>query len=193
MLRRLELNWESHVQLKRQAEARGLLFLSTPFDRESVELLLRLDVKAFKVSSPDLTNFLLLDLVGSCGRPVLLSTELATLDEVERGILRVTAAGVDDIVLLHCTSEYPAALGEANLRAIATLESRFRRPVVYSDHTDDIEAAPAAVALGACVLEKHFTLDRGLPGPDQAASVEPVRVHVGQPRHREGGACRTRT
>jgi N-acetylneuraminate synthase/N,N'-diacetyllegionaminate synthase len=174
MLRRLELDHDAHVELKLRAEGHGLVFLSTPFDVASVDLLDRLGVAAFKVSSPDLTNFLLLDAIAERRRPVLLSTGLASFEEVEAGVARLAARGVDDIVVLHCTSEYPAPIDEVNLRAIPVLAEALGRPVGYSDHTEGIDVSIAAVALGACVLEKHFTLDRSLPGPDHRASIEPI-------------------
>jgi N,N'-diacetyllegionaminate synthase len=173
MLRRLELDRDAHVELKRRAEGRGLLFLSTPFDASSVDLLDELGVEAFKVASPDLTNFPLLDAIAERGRPVLLSTGLATLAEVEAGVERLRASGAAHIVPLHCTTEYPAPLDEANLLAIPAMREALGLPIGYSDHTQGLEAAVAAVALGACVLEKHFTLDRALPGPDHRASLEP--------------------
>jgi N-acetylneuraminate synthase/N,N'-diacetyllegionaminate synthase len=174
MLRRLELDHDAHVALKQRAEEHGLVFLSTPFDVASVELLDKLGVAAFKVSSPDLTNFLLLDAIAERRRPVLLSTGLASFEEVDAGVTRLVARGVDDIVVLHCTSEYPAPVDEVNLRAIPALAEALGRPVGYSDHTEGIDVSIAAVALGACVLEKHFTLDRSLPGPDHRASIEPA-------------------
>jgi N,N'-diacetyllegionaminate synthase len=174
MLRRLELDHDAHLELKERAEALGLVFLSTPFDAGSIDLLDRIGVAAFKVSSPDLTNFLLLDAIAERRRPVLLSTGLASFEEVEAGLARLTARGVDEIVVLHCTSEYPAPVDEVNLRAIPALAEALGRPVGYSDHTEGIDVSIAAVALGACVLEKHFTLDRSLPGPDQRASIEPA-------------------
>jgi N,N'-diacetyllegionaminate synthase len=173
MLRRLELSQDAHLDLKRRAEDRGLAFLSTPFDPASVRFLDGLDVVAFKVASPDLTNLPLLEEIGRCGRPVILSTGLAELHEVEAGVAALRAAGAGGIVLLHCVSDYPAPAEEANLRAMATMAAALGLPVGYSDHTEGDEIALAAVALGAVVLEKHFTLDRGLPGPDHAASLEP--------------------
>ena len=173
MLRRLELDREAHLALKSLAEERGLVFLSTPFDSASVDVLDRLGVVAFKVASPDLTNVPLLEEIGKRGRPVLLSTGLADLEEVERALTVLHAAGAEHIVVLHCVSEYPAAAEDANLRAMATMGARLGCPIGYSDHTEGSEVALAAVALGACVLEKHFTLDRTLPGPDHRASLEP--------------------
>lgn len=173
MLQRLELDEDAHRELKRCAAERGLLFLSTPFDAASIDLLMRIGVDAVKVASPDLTNFLLLDLVAPLRVPVVLSTGLATIEEVERGVGRLAGGGAKEIVVLHCTSEYPAPIDEANVRAIPALHERLGRPVGYSDHTVGIDASLAAVALGAVLVERHFTLDRLLPGPDHRASLEP--------------------
>lgn len=173
MLRRLELDEATHRELKELAEARGLVFLSTPFDVASAELLDSLDVDAFKVSSTDLTNLLLLEDLGRRGRPVVLSTGLGDLVEVERAVETLRTAGAGGIALLHCVSEYPAAAEDANLLAMATLADRFGLPVGFSDHTEGPDVALAAVALGAAVLEKHITLDRSLPGPDHRTALEP--------------------
>jgi N,N'-diacetyllegionaminate synthase len=176
MLKRLELDADAYRTLKEAAERRGLVFLSTPFDVGSVDLLDELRVDAFKVASPDLTNLPLLEEIGRRGRPVFLSTGLGTLAEVEAGVAALKTAGATEVVVLHCVSEYPAAAADANLRAMATIADRVGCPVGYSDHTEGLEVALAAVALGACALEKHFTLDRTLPGPDQRASLEPTEL-----------------
>jgi N-acetylneuraminate synthase/N,N'-diacetyllegionaminate synthase len=176
MLRGLELEADAYRTLKARAEKSGLAFLSTPFDRGSVELLDSLGADAFKIASPDLTNFPLLDEVAARSRPVLLSTGLADLGEVEAAVDRLRSGGAIDIVLLHCVSAYPAPPEDANLRAMATMEERLGLGVGYSDHTEGSETALAAVALGAVLLEKHFTLDRSLPGPDQRASMEPEEL-----------------
>jgi N-acetylneuraminate synthase/N,N'-diacetyllegionaminate synthase len=173
MLRPLELDFEAHIELKRRATERGLVFLSTPFDAESVDLLDRLDVAAFKVASPDVTNLPLLEQIGGRGRPVILSTGTADLEEVVRAVATLRRAGANELVVLHCVTAYPAAAGDANLRAMATMAEVLGVPVGYSDHTEGDEVALAAIALGACMLEKHLTLDRSLPGPDQRASLAP--------------------
>jgi N,N'-diacetyllegionaminate synthase len=173
MLRSLELGEQAYVELKRRAEERGLIFLSTPFDAASVALLDRLEVEAFKVSSADLTNIPLLEEIGSRGRPVLLSTGMADLEEIASALDVLPRART---ILLHCVSAYPAPPQEANLRALRTMADRFGIPVGYSDHTIGHEVALAAIALGACVLEKHVTLDRTLPGPDHRASLEPSEL-----------------
>jgi N-acetylneuraminate synthase len=173
MLRRLELDRDAHLAILERCRARDIQFLSTPFAAPSADLLEDLGVPAFKVSSGDLTNLPFLAHLARKGRPVLLSTGMGTLGEVEAALAAMTAEGLDQVALLHCVSSYPTEPADANLRAMATLARSFRVPTGYSDHTTGLEVSLAAVALGACVLEKHFTLDRSLPGPDQVASLEP--------------------
>jgi N,N'-diacetyllegionaminate synthase len=173
MLRALELDEPAHRTLQAHCRDRGILFLSSPFEEASADLLERLGLPAFKLPSGELTNLPFLDHVARKGRPVLLSTGMATLGEVERALAALAPLGPGRVVLLHCVSSYPARPEDANLRAMATLARNFQVPVGYSDHTPGLEVALAAVALGAAVLEKHLTLDRTLPGPDQAASLEP--------------------
>jgi len=170
MLRALELGADTWARLVERCRERSLAFLSTPFDGPSVELLVELGVPALKIASPDLTNDLLLEQAAATGLPLLLSTGMATGDEVEAALRCVAGSPV---VLLHCVSAYPAPVAEANVRAIPALAQRFGVPVGFSDHTLGAEAALAAVALGACAVEKHVTLDRTLPGPDHAASLSP--------------------
>lgn len=173
MLRRLELPAGAWPALNARASERGIVFLSTPFDLVAVELLAALGVPAFKVGSGDLTNLVLLRAVAAHGRPILLSTGMADLAEVDAAVDDLRRHGDPPLALLHCTSAYPAPADQANLRAMATLRDRFRVPVGYSDHTLGISTATAAAALGAVLIEKHLTLDRSLPGPDHAASLEP--------------------
>lgn len=174
MLRRLELPPDAWAALRDRANERGMVFLSTPFDLASVQLLAGLDVPAFKVGSGDLTNLVLLRAVAAHGRPLLLSTGMGTLDEVAAAVADLQAHGDPPLVLLQCTSAYPADADEANLAAMATMREAFGVPVGYSDHTSGISVAIAAAALGAAVIEKHLTLDRAMPGPDHAASLEPA-------------------
>jgi len=174
MLRRLELPPEAFGDLKRRCDALGMVFLSTPFDEASADLLEALGIAAFKIPSGEVTNLSLLDHVGRKGRPVILSTGMSTLEEVRAAVDTLRAAGAQGVVVLHCVSSYPADPADANLRAMATLAAAFHAPVGYSDHTPGIEVALAAAALGACVIEKHVTLDRTLPGPDHRASLEPA-------------------
>ncbi len=170
MARRLELPFEAFVQLAEHCRERGIVFLSTPFDDESAGFLDSLGVSAFKVSSGDLTNLPFLRRLAAFGRPLILSTGMATLGEVEQAVAHCCR---DRLVLLHCVSAYPAAPADVNLRAMKTLRRAFGVPVGLSDHTAGIAVPLAAAALGACVVEKHFTLDRTLPGPDHRASLEP--------------------
>jgi sialic acid synthase SpsE len=178
MLRRLELSREVHWELSKQCIARDILFLSTPFDEASADFLEELGVPAFKISSGDLTNLPFLEHVGRKGKPVMLSTGMATLDEVQTALDTVLNANSREVVLLHCVSCYPAAPADVNLRAMETMVQACQRPVGYSDHTLGIEVSLAAVAMGACVIEKHFTLDRTLPGPDHRASLEPAELEA---------------
>ena len=176
MLRRLELSPDAHRELQSYCHERGIIFLSTPFDDVAVDLLDELGVPAFKISSGDLTNSPLLEHVASKGKPVILSTGMSELSELIEAVSVLNTAGCENPVLLHCVSNYPADAAEVNLRAMQTMRSAFDVPVGFSDHTEGIDVALAAVALGACVIEKHFTLDRTLPGPDHRASLEPAEL-----------------
>ena len=174
MLRALELSYKDHVTIFQHAEVRGITCLSTPFDGKSADLLNELGVPAFKIGSGELTNIPLIRQVASYGKPVLVSTGMSDLDEVRAAVDAVTRVGGGErLILLHCVSNYPAAPADANLRAMETLRKTFQVPVGFSDHTLGYAVATAAVALGANVIEKHFTLDRTLPGPDHLASLEP--------------------
>jgi N,N'-diacetyllegionaminate synthase len=173
MLRRLQLAPDDFAALKRQCETRGILFLSTPFDDASADLLERLGVAAFKLPSGELTNLPFLSRVASKGRPLIVSTGMADLGEVEAAVDAISGAGSPPFALLHCTSAYPADPADANLRAMDVMRAAFGVPVGFSDHTAGIEVALAAVARGAAIVEKHLTLDRSAPGPDHASSLEP--------------------
>jgi N-acetylneuraminate synthase/N,N'-diacetyllegionaminate synthase len=173
MLRGLELPVEALRACRDRAAELGITFLSTPFDPGSVRVLAELGVPAFKVGSGDLTNLVLLRAIAAQGKPVLLSTGMATLAEVDAAAHDLRDHGDPPLALLQCTSAYPADPADADLAAMATLRARFGVPVGYSDHTPGIVVAIAAAALGAAVIEKHLTLDRALPGPDHAASLEP--------------------
>lgn len=173
MLRRLELSESDHRALIARCRKRGILFLSTPFDEQSADMLDRLGVAAFKLPSGELTNLPFLRHVARKGKPMIVSTGMAGLAEVRDAVGAVRRAGVPELVLLHCVSNYPAAPETINLRAMAAMAKAFGVPVGYSDHTLGLEISFAAAALGAAVIEKHFTLDRRLPGPDHACSLEP--------------------
>lgn len=176
MFRRLELPSAWLGELFKHARELGLVPFSTPADAEAVDLLESLDVGVYKIGSDDLTNLPLLEYVARKGRPVILSTGMATLTDVEEAIATLTACGNDQIALLHCVSLYPAPPEELHLRRILTLRQAFQRPVGFSDHTAGIAAATAAVALGAVAVEKHITLDHNLPGPDHHFSADPAEL-----------------
>ena len=178
MLRQLELSSDDFRTIRDRCNDRGICFLSSPFDRTSVDLLTELLVPAFKVGSGELTNHPLLTYIASKRKPIILSTGMSDLDEVSAAVDVIRLAGIDQIVLLHCVSSYPANIDVCNLRAMATLRDRFDVPVGFSDHTLGNEAALAAVALGASVIEKHLTLDKDMKGPDHKASCEPDELKV---------------
>ena len=172
MIKRLELSFDDFRELYAYCEDKGILFMSTPFDEESADFLADLGVAVFKIPSGEITNLPFLAHVAHKGKPMIVSTGMSYLGEVEAAVRTIEEAGNHDFVLLHCVSNYPADPADVNLRAMHTLAMAFGVPVGYSDHTLGIEVAIAAVALGACVIEKHFTLDRSLPGPDHRASLE---------------------
>lgn len=173
MLELLELRPPDFEELQRHALERGVLFLSTPDEEESSDFLESIDVPMFKIGSAEVTNHPFLRHVGRKRRPVILSTGMATLDEVGSALDVLRSAGTSDVILLHCVSLYPAAPGDANLRAMQTMRDAFGVPVGFSDHMMGRDVAVAAVALGACMLEKHLTLSREMEGPDHRASIEP--------------------
>jgi len=178
MLKRLELSEDDHRRLIAHCREREIIFLSTPFDELSADLLEDLDVTAYKIGSGDITNLPLLNHVARKGKPMIVSTGMATLEEVRTAVETIHAAGNNELVLLHCVSSYPTRAEDANLRAMDTLRRTFRVVVGFSDHTLGIEIPLAAVAMGACVIEKHFTSDRSLPGPDQVTSLEPEELRA---------------
>jgi N-acetylneuraminate synthase len=176
MLRRLELDADAHRALIAHCRDKNILFLSTPFDETSADLLEQLGVPAFKTPSGEITNLPYLRHVARKGKPMIVSTGMAFLGEVETAVRTIEAAGNHSFALLHCVSNYPANPADINLRAMQTMARAFGVAVGYSDHTPGIEVSLAAVALGACIIEKHFTLDRSLPGPDHQASAEPAEL-----------------
>ncbi len=178
MLRRLELTPAMHNELIAHCALRNIGFFSTGFDIESVNLLVSLGQNLFKIPSGEITNLPYLRHIGQLGKPVILSTGMATLGDIEAAIEVLEEAGTarSNLTVLHCTTEYPTPMSEVNLRAMQSMHSAFGVAVGYSDHTSGIEVAIAAVALGAMVIEKHFTLDRNLPGPDHKASLEPAEL-----------------
>ena len=201
MLKKLELPQDWHYELQAHAKRKGIEFLSTAFDTDSLDFLVKLEMPLFKVPSGELSNGPLLWQFARTGKPLILSTGMATLSEVEQGLAIVAHAlnaeaepiSMDEVwrgwsevgyrnslrghvILLHCTSQYPTPFAEVNLRGMDTLASAFGLEVGYSDHTEGILIPTAAVARGAKVIEKHFTLDRNLPGPDHKASLEPAEL-----------------
>lgn len=175
MIRRLELTRVMHETLIAHCRSRGISFFSTGFDLHSVDMLMELGLDRLKIPSGEITNLPYLRHVGRYSKPVILSTGMASLVEIEAALQVLEKAGTQraSITVLHCTTAYPTPMADVNLRAMLTIRDTFHVPVGYSDHTLGIEVAIAAVALGATVIEKHFTLDRTLPGPDHKASLEP--------------------
>jgi N,N'-diacetyllegionaminate synthase len=176
MVKKLELDEKAHTILNQHCRGKGIQFLSTPFDLESIELLNRLGLKTFKIPSGEITNMPYLRKLGALKKRLIMSTGMADLGEIEAALDVLTEAGtsLENITVLHCNTEYPTPFEDVNLRAMLTIRSAFPGIAVgYSDHTNGIEVPIAAVAMGATVLEKHFTLDRNLPGPDHRASLEP--------------------
>ena len=178
MLRRLELTADMHKELITHCATRNIGFFSTGFDIKSVDLLMALGQDQFKIPSGEITNLPYLRHIGQLRKAVILSTGMATLGDIEAAIDALEQAGTPraNMTVLHCTTEYPTPMNEVNLRAMQSIHAAFGVAVGYSDHTQGIEVAIAAVALGASVIEKHFTLDRKLPGPDHQASLEPAEL-----------------
>ena len=176
MLQKLELTPEAHHELLNYCRKRSILFLSTPFDEKSVELLDEIGVPLFKIGSGEVTNRPFLEYIARKGKPIILSTGMSYLSEVDQAVRTIRAAGCDQLILLHCVSNYPADPADVNLRAMQTLAMAFNVIVGYSDHTPGLESALGAVALGAAVIEKHLTIDKNLPGPDHKASMEPLEM-----------------
>lgn len=176
MVKKLELAPEAFKELMEYCQKRDILFMSTPFDEESVEVLDGLDVSVFKIASGEITNFPLLYRIATTGKPLIISTGMSNLSDVEAALAVVNEAGNNQVILLHCVSNYPANPKDVNLHSMRTMESAFSVPVGYSDHTLGIEIPLAAVAMGACAIEKHFTLDSSMPGPDHRSSLEPTEL-----------------
>lgn len=178
MLHRLELTEAMHKELIAHCAKRNISFFSTGFDIESVDMLVSLGQYCFKIPSGEITNLPYLRHIGQIGKKVILSTGMATLGEIEAAIEVLDQAGTPraNLTVLHCTTEYPTPMHEVNLRAMQSIHAAFGVAVGYSDHTSGIEVAIAAAAMGATVIEKHFTLDRNLPGPDHHASLEPEEL-----------------
>lgn len=172
MLRRYELKYADFIELKEYCDKKGIIFLSTPHSIDAIDFLEDL-VPAYKFGSGDLTNIPILEYSAKKGKPMILGTGMATMDEIKVALKAIHNQGNKDVVMLHCTSNYPCPLEEVNLRAMQTMQQELDCLVGYSDHTLGIIVTVMAVAMGACVIEKHFTLDMNLPGPDHKASLEP--------------------
>jgi N,N'-diacetyllegionaminate synthase len=172
-LHRLKLTRDNHEELKGLCERNNIIFCSSPFDHQSVNLLNELDVPFFKVGSGEVTNLPLLEYMASFGKPIILSTGMSSLGEIEEAIYVVSKKNRDNIILMHCLSDYPARWEDVNLRAIQTLSHAFHLPVGFSDHTEGTELSLVAVGIGAVIIEKHITLSREMEGGDHLASLEP--------------------
>lgn len=176
MLKALELNAQDHRQLKEDAQKLGLVFLSTPYNFEDVDLLEEIDVGAYKVASGQIVELAFLRKIARLGKPIFLSTGMANLNEIKTAVEVITKEDNDKVILLQCTTNYPSKAEDSNLKVIPRLQDEFSCIVGYSDHTIGEIAAIAAVALGAKVIEKHFSLDKSLPGPDHSSSLNPQEL-----------------
>lgn len=178
MLKKLELSYEDFKKIKQYCNEIGIQFASTADEDESLDFLLSLGIPFIKIASGEIGNIPYLREVGSKKLPVILSTGMSTLADVDEAIRILTDSGCPKLTLLHCTTNYPCPKGDVNLKAMLTLENAFKLDVGYSDHTEGIEIPIAAVALGAKVIEKHFTLDKNMEGPDHQASTEPKDFRI---------------
>lgn len=176
MCKRIHLTFDEHAQLKEYCDSIGIAYLSTPFDLDSIDFLQQLGTPMWKVPSGEITNLPYLEKIAATKKPVLLSTGMSMISEIEDALTILEDGGAGPITLLHCNTEYPTPIEDANLLAMQDLREQFGLPVGYSDHTAGIEADIAAAALGAVVIEKHFTLDKALPGPDHKASLSPEEL-----------------
>lgn len=176
MLKKLELTLDMHRELIDYCKKKKVTFLSTPFDMESIDLLEQLGMEVYKIPSGEITNLPYLRKIGSLGKKVILSTGMSTIQEVQDAVKVLRESGGEDISVLHCNTQYPTPMEDVNLNVIQTMREALGVPVGYSDHTQGIEVPIAATALGATIIEKHFTLDRGMEGPDHKASLEPEEL-----------------
>lgn len=175
MIKKFELDYNTFIDLKKYCDKKQIIFLSTPHSEDAIDFLEPL-VPAYKVASGDLTNLPFLEKIAKKRKLIILSTGMANLKEVKEAVKTIKRCGNNKIILLHCTTNYPCLLNEVNLKAMVTLKKEFDLPVGYSDHTEGIIVPIIAVSLGAWILEKHFTLDKNLPGPDHRASLEPEEL-----------------
>ncbi|HEV7860365.1 MAG TPA: N-acetylneuraminate synthase [Pyrinomonadaceae bacterium] len=178
MARSYELPWEAHHAIAARCREAGIAYMSSCFDREAVDFLVQLGGECIKVGSGEITNYPLLAHMSATGLPILLSTGMSTLSDVAGAVEHIHASGPGSLALFQCVSNYPADPATVNLRAMLTMRQAFNVPVGFSDHTHGSAVAVAAVALGACMVEKHFTLDKSLPGPDHAMSLDPSELRA---------------
>nr|ADI22454.1 sialic acid synthase [uncultured gamma proteobacterium HF0500_05P21] len=178
MIREISLSFSDFIDLKKECERSSIEFLSTPFDIESVNFLSKIGVKKFKIPSGEITNLPYLRLIGEKKKPIILSTGMANMAEIKKAVDVISSSGLtkNQITILHCNTEYPTPIEDVNLNAMLTIKEELGVSIGYSDHTMGHEIALAAVAMGASVIEKHFTLDKSLPGPDQSTSLEPTEL-----------------
>ena len=173
MVKKLELSFEQFRQIKKYCEQKKIMFLSTPFDLESIDFLQEIDIPFWKIPSGEITNLPYLEKIAHTGKDIIMSTGMCTIEEIQKAIDILKKNGAGKMTLLHCNTEYPTPYEDVNLRAMKTMAETFGVEVGYSDHTKGIEVPIAAAAMGAVVIEKHFTLDKNMPGPDHKASLEP--------------------
>jgi len=176
MLKKLELTYENFIELQKYCIHKGIMFLSTPFDFESADFLASIGMEAFKISSGDLTNIPFLQYIARFNKPMILSSGMATLSEIEDAINAIYLLGNSEVAVLHCTSNYPAKLQNVNLKAMNTIKNAFQIVSGYSDHTQGITISIAAAAMGSNIIEKHFTIDKNMEGPDHKASLNPLEL-----------------
>ncbi|VDN48545.1 N,N'-diacetyllegionaminic acid synthase [Petrocella atlantisensis] len=187
MLSNLELSFDDFIELKRYCEKKEIEFLSTAFDHSSIDFLNELGMSKWKIPSGDITNLPYLIKIAQLHKPIILSTGMCSMEDISNALNVLKTHGATDITVLHCTTEYPAPFKDVNLKAMVTIGETYKLPIGYSDHTIGIEVPIAAVALGATIIEKHFTIDRSLKGPDHKASIEPqeFKAMVSSIRHIE--------
>jgi N-acetylneuraminate synthase/N,N'-diacetyllegionaminate synthase len=178
MLKKLELNENTFGRIAEECARVGIGFLSTPYSVEDVDLLESIQTPAYKIASAMAVERLLLERVARTGKPVLLSTGMCTMEEVVTAVDILAGSGCEELLIFQCTTDYPSRLQEANLNVIPEFQEKFRIPIGYSDHAQGLLATTVAVALGACAIERHFTLDRNLPGPDHQASSDPEEFRL---------------
>lgn len=178
MVDKYYLREEQHFELKEYCDKKGVIFCSSPFSEKEVDLLEKCKVPFYKVASMDINNYTLLDHIAKCKKPVILSTGMAGLGEIEAAVSRLKEKGIEDVILLHCISIYPPEYRDIHLNNITMLQQAFGLPIGFSDHTIGTSIPLASVALGACVIEKHFTLDKSLPGWDHEISADPSEMKI---------------